>query len=278
MYHFSNHHGPKKCRKAQAFAGNRRILGVHCPSGQASSCDLRTPSEALISSVPWNVSIRTLRLLPSSSHRHMDCHLPKPEAYRTASTHPHQQTAQNPLVCSTVRNLLGNPVVIPSDEKADYEAAKTWNVFLPGFERAGGNCTGAWRDLFRTMGTDYNKKASVKFAPIQYTLNDGDIIWATWRPSSTLRQAVRERFPEDIANNILSMVGDLPQAGFTGFFKIKLILEDGGKVVRCHNNTNFWVKRLEGPTHYWEEEQNYDFHFPIQSQETQVQPDDDDGN
>lgn len=186
------------------------------------------------------------------------------------------KTAQNPLVCSTVRNLLGNPAVIPSDEKADYEASKTWDVFLPGFQRAGGHCSGPWRELFRTMGTDYNKEASIKFSPIQSALNDGDIIWATWRPSSTLRQAVRERFPEDVANHILSMAGDLPQTGFTGFFKSKLILEDGGKVVRCRNNTHFWVKRLEGPTHYWEEEQNYDFHFPIESQETQVQPEDDD--
>jgi hypothetical protein len=189
-------------------------------------------------------------------------------------------TAKHPLVCSTIRNILGNPMPIgdkpiPMLRDQDELALRDlWNVFLPGFCMAGVQSQGSWRDVFQAMHKSPSAQTLYKFAPLQQVCNDGDIVWAVWRPSGDLRKEIRHRFSEEIVDNILSYVGDLPQAGFTGFYKIKLLLEDGGKFVRCQNNTSFWVKRLEGPTHYWEEEN--DLYFRPPTPPTQIQPDDSD--
>lgn len=82
--------------------------------------------------------------------------------------------------------------------------------------------------------------------------HDGDIVWAVWQTASDVRKQIRERLPTVLVDIILSMAGELPQAGFTGFFKPNLILDDGGKFVCCQNNRSFWARRIEGPTHYWE--------------------------
>ena len=167
-----------------------------------------------------------------------------------------QETARNPLVCSTVRNLLGSPsiMVIPRGIRSG-DAPTLISTRIPGFSSTGAAMSTPWMDLFRAMQRprpDIRLRAT--FAGMSPVCGDGDLVWAVWRPSGALREQVRTRFSEEIAEKILDMVGPLPQAGFTGFYLTDLLIEDNGMTVRCLNNPEFWAKRLEGPTHYWEED------------------------
>lgn len=190
-------------------------------------------------------------------------------------------TSNHPLVCTTIRNLLGNPMKLndnvvsrsPDQDHEDWKLRDLWHVFLPGFIRAHGQGNGSWRDVFRGIQKAPNARTRPWFGGLQQVCNDGDIVWAVWRPSGALRQQIRDRFSEEIVDHILSYVGDMPQAGFTGFYQINLRLEDGGKYVRCQNNSSFWAKRLEGPVHYCEEEHDLNFRPPTPP--TQIQPDED---
>jgi hypothetical protein len=170
-----------------------------------------------------------------------------------------EEMSRHPLVCSTIRNVLGNPMVLPafkasssaSEDKSIQE--NTWDCMIPGFSKAMKKLHDS-ASFFQKWA--YNDLQCVG-QDVRQLCDDGDLIWAVWYPRGDLRQKVREQLPYDIAEKIFSMVGepgDLSHTGFTGFFKIDLILECGGTLLRCRRNSNFWARRIEGPTHYWEED------------------------
>lgn len=172
-------------------------------------------------------------------------------------------TAAEPLVCSSVRNLLDNPtpVYIPANHASPHFVVL--NMLIPDFENVGSNLHSSWNNILFAMQRERpDHTAAAKYMPLEPTCSDGDLVWAVWQTASELRRLVRTRLPEGPAEKIFEMVGDMPCAGFTGFYATRLLIEDGGKFIKCRNNPCFWAKRMEGPVHYWEEEADAEFALP----------------